>query len=723
VLAQVLTREPTPFARHAARVPERLQRVVLRLLAKQQEKRYQSYQALRDALVPFASRGLSPAELARRLGAIVLDFAILSPIPLLSLRGLTFLATQAGLNFILLLPDVAYYTLTDRFLGGSLGKRLLGLRVTSAAGPAPGLGRVALRSLVFVLVYHGALLVLSWVPAVGVASAGRFGAPLTLLAILLGIGLITCTMRRANGYAGLHELVSGTRVVAVQRRARRVPVPQAAPEPMSEGAGVTGSYGPYRPVGVVWRAGGEAFLVARDDELRRDVWVHTFGDLGAAPIPERLRARGSGSLPWLQRGGGAGAWWDAYGAPTGIGMTRWVVERGRLGWEEMRDVLGALARELEARFTREGAAGSLSLANLWIDGTGRAVVLDFPAAADPPGGAEPVTPERWQSFVRRVAVFGLEGEDPGPGAAARGPPRVPLPAYARPFVGRLAGEGTRFATPHEVAEALDVVAHRPARVTRARRLGSLLTAGVPQALLLVFSLIVPVMLSNTPRWFRDLSIDRSMYLTVLRQTTAVPPTDTGIVTARHTVDAITIVLAAAAAEARRVPRLGRQALAQMPDSDRAVVESAAQRYPAPTPDQIEGARAWLDGRIPTVAMGSQMMWNEPLGSVLLMALNMLGAVGVLAVPLALLLRGPLLLHLFGIGVQRIDGAPAARWRCALRSLIAWSPLLLLMVLPKSAPVALQLVLAAITLGGVVLSALSPERGLADRLMGTVLVPK
>jgi hypothetical protein len=74
-------------------------------------------------------------------------------------------------------------------------------------------------------------------------------------------------------------------------------------------------------------------------------------------------------------------------------------------------------------------------------------------------------------------------------------------------------------------------------------------------------------------------------------------------------------------------------------------------------------------------------------------------------------------------VQRIDGTPAARWRCALRSFIAWSPLLLIMVLPKSAPDALQLLLAAITLVGVVLSVLSPTRGPADRLVGTVLVPK
>jgi hypothetical protein len=91
--------------------------------------------------------------------------------------------------------------------------------------------------------------------------------------------------------------------------------------------------------------------------------------------------------------------------------------------------------------------------------------------------------------------------------------------------------------------------------------------------------------------------------------------------------------------------------------------------------------------------------------------------------LALLLRGALLLHLFGIGVQRIDGAPAARWRCALRSLVAWSPLLLFIVLPKSAPVALLLLLAAITLVGVVLSVLSPTRGPADRIVGTVLVPR
>jgi hypothetical protein len=318
-----------------------------------------------------------------------------------------------------------------------------------------------------------------------------------------------------------------------------------------------------------------------------------------------------------------------------------------------------------------------------------------------------VTPAQWQPFVQRVAAAGL--------AAA------PLPLYARRLMARLAGEGAAFASPQEVTQALEGVAHRAARVTRVRRFGSLVTTGVYPALLLLAALLMPLIMSKAPPWFIDLSADRGAYLKAMRGGAPVMG-DTTTATIQRTSAAAAIVLAAAVTEARRTPRLGAQALAQISAPEIAALDSAAARYPAPRPGEIDSARAWLGGHVASVAMARGMMWSSGPGSTLATVMYLFGDLALPAVVLALLLRGPLLLHLFGIGVARADGTPAARWRCGLRSLVAWSPLLLAKWLPGM-PLAVRLALGAIAMGGVVYSVISPERGAADRIVGTVLVPK
>ncbi len=710
VLARVLTQPPPPLTRAGAPVPRGLERVVLRLLAKPKEKRFASYQALRDALLPYSSRAqLGPAELVRRFGAMVLDLLLLIPAGVPTVLGLSFIERHPMLAAIIgPVPMVVYFTLTERYWSGSIGKRLLGLRVTAARGPAPGFARIALRSMLFAIVYHGPAIALAALIQLGVVAAGQAVGWLTSAVLLSGIGLVMCTMRRSNGWAGPHELASGTRVVVVRERVRRAPIPNAAPLPAVAGL-PGGSFNPYRPIGVVWQREGEAFVIAADDELHRDVWIHTFTDARAAPPTQWLHARGAGSLPWLQRGGGAGAWWDAYGAPTGIGFPLLVAACGRLGWEVMRDILASLAHELDRRCTREGSAGSLSLEHLWIDGTGRALLLDFPVAAAPEE-TDTVTPDHWQPFLRRVAATGLW--------------TAPQPEHARRLLARLsgAGDGPAFASLSELTQAIDGVAHRPARVTRVRRLGSLLGVGVIPAMLMLFALLLPLMMSRVPPWFVDLGTDRQAYLKAMRGDAPVMG-DTTTATIRRTSEAASIVLAAALAQAYRSGQLGIRVLAEIPPGERAAVDSAAVRYPSPSLAQQDSARAWVAGHIATISMARGMLWNSGVRSALLSVSEVLGEMAPVAIVLALLLRGPLLLHMFGIGVARLDGMPAARWRCGLRSLVAWSPLVVYRFVPDGTPVAVRVMLATIALGGVIYAVMVPERGVPDRVAGTVLVPK
>jgi hypothetical protein len=107
----------------------------------------------------------------------------------------------------------------------------------------------------------------------------------------------------------------------------------------------------------------------------------------------------------------------------------------------------------------------------------------------------------------------------------------------------------------------------------------------------------------------------------------------------------------------------------------------------------------------------------------------------LAVLWSALTRGGLLLGLAGIALVRSDSRPAERWRCAWRTLVAWTPVVALLagsclasgrvLPPRESQLAWMLWwLALATVIAYPLIALAlPARSLHDRLAGTYLVPK
>ena len=740
VLAQVLTRDPVPFSQHEAAVPAGLQRVILRLLAKTKEKRYQSYAQLRAALLPLSSRGLAPAGRTRRFGAILVDGLLFFPLGVaLGTRTMARGGLAVVAPGVVVALQLVYFTLLERYWGGSVGKRLLGLRVTAADGTAPTLGRVAWRTALYLLITSGASLLAQALAGNALQLAGR---PLLRyvpdLLRLLGIGALLSTMRRRNGYAGLHEVVSGTRVMELLAGERSGAVPRTA-APVE--AAATAEYGPYRATGTVWRGDAEALLVARDAELHRDVWIHECAGAALAPALERLRARGEGSLPWLQRGTRDGITWDAYGAPQGTPLERWAVARRGLGWREMRDILLSLARELESRFARDGTAGPLSPRHVWVDASGRALLLDF--SAERAGAApdvEEVNPETWRRFMSGVVTLAFQQ-----GAV--------LPEYARGMVAGLR-DGRAGVPLGEFRASLERVATRPAEVSRARRAGPFAVLATLATLVVLVRLAVPAVMGSLPPWWRDLAFNGDTYLTALRRAdSAGVAADSAT---RDTAVAVQVLLAAAARDARAMPQ-GASLLAALPAPLQAALDSAARRFPAPDSQALAAARA----RLAALGLESheELRGGLPvLPKAVLQSFTALSYLGAGGVVLALLLRGGFLFQLFGIGVVRTDGAPAGRLRCGARALVAWSPLLLLLALaalpggvrvsasgggaavsvsaspasssgnapPTRAPLIppwLRWALGVLAVAGAAVAVWRPTRGLAERVCGVVLVPK
>ncbi|HET7379397.1 MAG TPA: hypothetical protein VFJ24_05075, partial [Gaiellales bacterium] len=315
----------------------------------------------------------------------------------------------------------------------------------------------------------------------------------------------------------------------------------------------------------------------------------------------------------------------------------------------------------------------------------------------------PLTGANWQDFLRQVTALGLTGQS----GDHSGPPRVPLPVHARALLARLWDGG--YAEVADFVAALEHAEFRPAAIPQARRVATLLIPAVWPALTMLVTLIQSG--AQYPAWFQDLIGDRPFYVKALHDST----------TPRPAKDAIEVVLASALAAARATPRLGEQMLSFMSAADRALLDTLAQRHPGVTTPQADTARAWLTAHRTAWMDAIDIRKIGFLGR-LAVALLQLGTFGVAAVVLALMLRGPPLLHLAGISVTRNDGAPAGRLRCALRSGLAWAPWIALFFAHR-APFAVQIALAALGAAGVAYSLANPDRGVSDRIMGTVLVPK
>jgi hypothetical protein len=638
---------------------------------------------------------------------------------------------------------------------------MLGLRVCRSGDvERPGLLRILIRFAVFfALTTQLPRFVALFADSSDFNSPERLGITLLvgLLAYpleLLGIGLLVSTMRQRNGWRGLHEFASGTRVIQlpdVSRHRVRSSVSRRAG--LSRPDGLPAKVGPFRVVEALRWDEASRLLIAEDGSLGRLVllWLR-HADAPTLGINRRECARPT-RLRWLAGGEMDGWQWDAFPAPTSQPLNICVAEEGFLTWTEFRPVLEQLSEELVAAKTDGTLPEALTVDQVWLDSDGGVLLLDAPLRAEAIS-EHAVDSDPAVVLLAESAVLALEGSMRSPARRVH----ALLPRHAAVLLGRLLGGERALRSVDDFRSELALTQDRPTEVTRARRathvavLAALVTVGSCCCLSNVWLLGNPTGWINlTGRLQQQLRQDR-----VVRRLEAAAAGEFIADTFNPQPLARPVAVYRLTADLELRDRLNQRVdvdkrelqehvdaavwvdrkfylrmepLVRQIDEQAQVTERAEVRSDV----RAEAQQAIRQGNAMEMGLSLLEGWSLVSAAVPLFILLLL----------AVLFRGGLTFSLMGFCLIRRDGRPAGHLRCAWRALVAWGPPTLLLM----AAVALDIwfwTLAQVEtrqpwmplVSGVlrwtvplivvlypVLAIRFPQRTLHDWLAGTYIVPR
>jgi uncharacterized RDD family membrane protein YckC/tRNA A-37 threonylcarbamoyl transferase component Bud32 len=657
-LARTVSDPLVPMRQHRPNLPATLDEVVLKGLARLRHKRWQSLEELRLALLPFVEGSHSLAELGARSAAFVLDLLIL--VPLLVMIGVLLIALGVELYplgelSLTMLIMLLYFALPEFLVGCTPGKWLVRLRVRQAeGGDRPTLLGAFSRTLLFWLVLEGMTKIGEHLAGLGeprftstssmLLGLARIGG-LPALFWLLGLGLLSSTMRRSNGYRGLHEWLSGTRTIQLPSARPRFVLPsrQEWPTHTHSPEGLPARLGAFRTMGIARQSPHDAVLYGSDASLERPVWLWLRE--ADEPPPQRREAARPGRARWLAGGDHNGLRWDAYVASSGCLLTDLLARRGRLPWRDTSTILEQLAEELMAAQADGTLPATLSPQQIWVQPNGRVTLLDMP-----PRESVPVTSPL--DLLRVVAVETLEGKHR---PLEQGPIRAPVPAHASEVLTKLMdGNYKELSSFHADLQAVHGYPEQiswPGRALQVVLCGLFCLPGLTMLFLagpvLLAAALLYTAVGTAQLHFCDPEIQtHEQRDRLIRQKETI--LETALWLARPGLRALADQAQYGAQERFQMQLDGEG------DGEDFLITDSDDLTEGPAPHFQELLRvAWA---IPLLAMVWPLLWT--LGSIVT--------------------RGGLSLWLVGIRLLDGQGRPAAWWQCALRSLLIWTPIALLL---------------------------------------------
>ncbi|HET6882593.1 MAG TPA: protein kinase [Pirellulales bacterium] len=280
VVAQIVS-DPAPRLRSLrSEVRPSLDRVVARTLEKEPARRFNDLAQLRTALVPFATGGVSRADVGRRIAAYMVDSLLINTVSILATIVLVISAIAVRsfgalseripdpdnwLSYLSLASWILYFAVAEGYWGRSVGKWVMGLRVVGPDGERAGIARCLARSLVVPGVTRllASPLMLALLRSEGWLPLSEFDWPVQNGLPVVFLLLCATSMRARNGYRGWHELASGTRVVRL-RKTEMAPRPRTCVVLAVATPGDAQCYGPFCSVGRLGNSGKQTVHYARD---------------------------------------------------------------------------------------------------------------------------------------------------------------------------------------------------------------------------------------------------------------------------------------------------------------------------------------------------------------------------------------------------------------------------------------------------------------------------
>jgi hypothetical protein len=733
-----------------------LAQIVMHCLAKRRDARVPTYAALAKELGAFCSHAPRPATVGRRVAAGLIDWLILGLLLTPVAVYVEWMGMESPADFpalarqvAYLLVGAAYFGVLEGRFGASVGKALCRLRVSGLDGSEPWLSRALTRGALFSLAMrapsffvragsiappHPPINFNLW----GSEAQLTFGYDITPF-WYVGLMILFVTARRYNGFAGLHDLVSRTRVVVEPtNETRSIARPSTD---FVDASSCVGRIGPYLIVEPL----GDNLLLGYDERLRRRVWIRLVSPGTPALAAHRRDLSRPGRLHWLTGRRSAAECWDAYEAVDGRPLA--TLLGTPTPWIRVRHWLHDLSAEVSASLADQ-TTPELALDRVWITSDDRAKLLDWEA----PGinaesafhaGPQPANLGIALHFLSAVASSALIGRV-GHNGQADTLPVEPLPLSARGFLEEL--DEQRFKNIRQVREALNPLVASPARIDRRTRWVHLVICGALPALVCVyfvpgFFLLFRWMTQHPERVELTTCVH---HLQLLEQDSVWPRPSQDLeriglsdVEVQRIVRALQVHVAQSFRATGVDPSRWEEPF--MDRGWRTTVARALAEHPSPSAEELADTAdivgRFLENR--RNAPGPTVGFLTLLAAVLLPLISLL-PLAVLGPLLAAILRGGLLFRFLGIGVVDASGAETSRVRAAVRATIAWLPFVIaglevfffmdesgsvprLPWLPQSWIV--LIVLSGALLAGVVWAATNPQRGLQDRIAGTTLVPR
>lgn len=742
LMATVLDKKPESPQLQRADVPEGLAQIILKCLSKQSDARYRDYANLRKALEPFASHGTTPAGMGLRTLAGIIDWFILGTLGQLPIWALSWDSSFGNISTVLqefgpanmvacsFLMWLLYFAVPEGLLGASLGKAICRLRVRQTNGIRLGVPRALLRTLLFGIAMIGgssAYLVTNPQAAVGMNS----GTAITIVgvvanyAFVLLLAALFCTVRRRNGYAALHDLTTGSRVISPQRQQPRSRVHSIDEElpALAEAPRV----GPYHTLESFEQASPGDVLPGFDLKLRRRVWIRKATDGSDMLSAKEKASNRAGRIRWIGGARQPAANWDAYEALRGRPLITLLGEPQ--SWDAVRYWALDLLTELESADTGKTLPETIGFDRIWITDDGRAKLLDFSAP-----GLTPAEIEKWNLHSRSATdiaagTFVANLTNVALGRDNAGDIVQPLPLHAYELLDQLP-----IIPSDEAMENLDSACRRASTISRTRRLGLMALCAIPALFGLLVMLLGSVFIEKAQGKTHDLT-QLLMHLHHLQYLERQEPDGRRKLDERSASMRVLIAGEFYHLITSSNSWYGDYAKIMIKGEQRELADDIIRTTPRPTPTKLAEAHRLNAGHLERIAKNAKTSQSIQADNrwFFLVFNSTLFFVACTVIPgliAALAARGGILIRSLGLVIVTTEGKPAERWRVFVRNLLMWLPAI---VLPIKILATMKFELANIHTELITLAVLytigffmvlkNPHRGLQDRLAGTCLVPR